>query len=78
MFVIQERADGNSQSLFAFIHFLYIGSHFAVPTQLGLYPAKRLILVRQSLYLWNHGHVHNPSFASKSHVDSVPSTHRDF
>lgn len=51
MFVIQERADGNSQSLFVFIHFLYIGSHFAVPTQVGLYPAKRLILVRQSLYL---------------------------
>ena len=51
MFVIQERADGNSQSLFVFIHSLYIGSHFAVPTQVRLYPAKRLILVRQSLYL---------------------------
>lgn len=51
MFVIQERADGNSQSLFVFIHFLYIGSHFAVPTQVRLYPVKRLILVRQSLYL---------------------------
>lgn len=36
MFVIQERADGNSQSLFSFIHFLYIGSHFVVPTQVGL------------------------------------------
>lgn len=36
MFVIQECAGGNSHSLFAFIHFLYIGSHFVVPTQAGL------------------------------------------